>query len=395
MRIALASIHPRPLSGQIEGLVGLAHALQERGHAVKVVSAFPDSTLLGESRIRLEGESQMTLATAPFRMLDILSNLVRAASTVDVIQLNLPTPAFSFVADFLTRLVAIPVVVGFEAHLVNPPDLLRLDRLRQAPAFYLPRLVINNRLVARMSTHRAARYVVSSKFQSDELIALGVDPGHIRRLPNVLPADKLQRSGQDLRATLPPGRLISYVGHYNHIKGVDVLLQAFQELAPRVPDARLVLAWSGLGGAQKIQELQRAPGLEGRVLQIGKVNVPDLFAASDVVALPYRLTIGQAAYPATLLEALAANIPVVTSDLPLLRELTGERTALLAKPEDPSSLARAIERLLTDQALANKMREAQRQWRRQIQPQSVAREYERLYAQLVAREAPVFQPAGE
>ena len=42
MRIALASIHPRALSGQIEGLVGLAQALQDNGHTVKLVSAFSD-----------------------------------------------------------------------------------------------------------------------------------------------------------------------------------------------------------------------------------------------------------------------------------------------------------------------------------------------------------------
>jgi glycosyltransferase involved in cell wall biosynthesis len=102
------------------------------------------------------------------------------------------------------------------------------------------------------------------------------------------------------------------------------------------------------------------------------------------------LTIGQAAYPATLLEALAANIPVVTTDLPLLRELTaGGKTALLAPPDDPAALAGAIERILTEPRFVQQMLEEQRNWVEQIQPARVVKEYERLYEQTIARQAAV------
>jgi len=73
------------------------------------------------------------------------------------------------------------------------------------------------------------------------------------------------------------------------------------------------------------------------------------FSAADVVALPYRFSIGQAAYPGTVLEAMWTGAPIVTTDLPLLRELADDgRTALLATPGDPKSLADQIVVLLTD-----------------------------------------------
>ncbi len=416
MRVALASIHPRPLSGQIEGLAGLAHALQARGHAVHVVSAFPSRDLLSADRMSLAAKSQRVILDQPARMTRILIRLVRLAPQVDVIQLNLPTPAFSIYADLLQLLVRAPVMVGYEAHLVRARDLLRLDRLRAAPVFYLPRLLINNRLVARLTGRRAAGYVVSSQYQKLELISLGVAPERIHILPPILPPDKLTRAPREIaRSTFPPGRLITFVGHYNHVKGVETLVRAFQSLAPRVPDARLVLAWSGIGSNRRVNALLARPeprpepcperkskdvqsknAFAGRVIQLGQVRVPELLSASDVVVLPYRLTIGQAAFPATLLEAFAANVPLVTTDLPLLRELTnGGKTALLVPPDDPVALATAIERVLNDPALAARMTAAQRDWVEQIQPSRVVHDYERLYDQIVASQARVLLAAAD
>jgi glycosyltransferase involved in cell wall biosynthesis len=397
MRVALASIHPRPLSGQIEGLVGLAQALHARGHSVQVVSAFPSADLLGAYRFRLASKSQRILLDQPSRMTRVLVRLVRLARQVDVIQLNLPTPAFSIYADLLQTLVRVPVIVSYEAHLVSARDLLRLDYLRAAPDFYLPRMLINNPVVARLTARRAAGYMVSSQYQQAELVSLGIVPERIYLIPPVLPLDKLAHAPREAgRAALPAGRLVTYIGHYNHVKGVDVLIRAFQTVAPRLPDLRLILAWSGIGANHRVKQLLADRALEGRVSQLGQVRVPDLLSASDVVVLPYRLTIGQAACPATLLEVFAANVPLVTTDLPLLRELTDEgKTARLVPPDDPLALAAEIERVLNEPALVAPMLEAQRDWIQRIQPERVVKEYERLYEQIVARQARVLRPAPD
>jgi glycosyltransferase involved in cell wall biosynthesis len=73
-------------------------------------------------------------------------------------------------------------------------------------------------------------------------------------------------------------------------------------------------------------------------------------------------------------------VPVVTTKLPLLRELTREvQTALLAPPEDPAALAAAIERVLTEPQLVRQMLDAQQAWTQEIQPERVVKEYEQLY----------------
>ncbi len=385
MRIGLASIHPRPLSGQIEQLVGLAQALKKQGHSVEVVSPFPSEELLGAGRSQLVAPSRRILVGQPGRIVRVLVRLARLAPQLDVLQLNLPTPSFSMFADLLQASVHIPVVVGYEAHLVSARDLVQRGYVRQAPAFYLPRLLINNRLIARVTRHRAARYVVNSQYQREELLQLGADARRIEVLLPVLPCDKLAPASGEMRAQFPPGRLLTFIGHYHHVKGVEVLVRAFRALAPRFPHLTLVLAWSGVGSRRTVDQALGEASLQDRVCQMGQVSVPELLAASAVLALPYRLTVGQAAYPSMLVEGMAAQVPVVTTDLPLLRELTaGGKTALLAPPDDPEAFAGAIECILTQPSLVQEMRRAQRGWVEQIQPERVVREYERLYRQVVA-----------
>lgn len=393
MRIALGSIHPRPLSGQIEGLVGLAQALRRAGHVVTVASPFPSETLLGADRFALAAQPQRIIVDQPGRIARVLTSLKRLAMQADVVQLNLPTPAFSMFADLLQSLVRVPVIVGYEAHLVSVRDLVGHKCVRQAPAFYLPRLVVNNRLIARMALQRAACYVVTTRTQRDELVGLGIAAHRIQILPPVLPCDKLVRGSDALRGRLPHGRIITYIGHYNHVKGVDILVRAFQMLAPRLPELSLALAWSGVGSDASLDRLLSDPALRGRVYQLGRVAVPDLLSASDLVVLPYRMTIGQAAFPAVLAEAFAAQVPVITTDLPHVSELTENGSlAMLVPPEDPAALAAGMECLLTEPHRAAQIRRAQRDYLPRLEPQCIVREYEKLYRQVSTEQKGFLQP---
>lgn len=196
---------------------------------------------------------------------------------------------------------------------------------------------------------------------------------------------------------LPAGRIVTYVGHYNPVKGVDVLIEAFPRVLQACPDARLVLAWSGLGAARPVRAAIDRLDLRERIIQLGRVDVACLLAASDVAVLPYRLSIGQAAFPGLLFEAMAVGTPLVTTDLPLLRELVQPgRTALVVRPEDPASLADAVVQLLNAPAQAEGMIAHQRaQMATRFEPERLARRYENVYLhaiQLATGEARVLQP---
>jgi len=381
VKICLVSIHPRLLSGQINSLVGLGRGLRDRGHQVQLVTAFAETRLLDPDRIYGPEASAGILPAKLLRIARIVRRLQDAAKDADVVQLNLPTPSFSVVGDVVQALLHRPIVVGFEAQLPLATDLLG-RRMLAAPQFYCPQLLINNRLVARVSSFRASRYVVASALQAAELGSLGVSPERVSVIPNLIDAERLQEHLNPDVANLPTGGpIISYIGHFNHVKGVDVLVRAMPDVLKEYPRAQLVLAWSGLGPRRPVQRAVEESGVAEHVHVVGRVPVSGLIRQSDVVALPYRLTIGQAAFPGLVLEAMATGVPLVTSDLPLLRELVEPgQEAELAQPEDPGDVARSIVRLLDDPTRREAMVQAQRRLMRySFDPDRLVQKYEAVY----------------
>ncbi len=387
MHICLASLHPRLLSGQIDSLAALARALRTRGHDVSVASAFADADVLDPGRAFGAAAEPGQLAPRLVRLQQVWRTIEREAAAADLVQLNLPTPSFTILANLLQVRVKRPVIVGFEAHLPRLGEAIRHCRPGAAPRFYLPRLLVNNPLIARLTGFHAAHYVVASQYQVDELIRLGAPADRISAIPNLYDWHRLAAEGQAGLEQLPPGEpLLGYVGHFNHVKGVDVLVRAFPLVQKAYPNARLVLAWSGLGDPEPIRRAIAATGLADRIHLVGRVSVAALLRRSDVCVLPYRLTIGQAAFPGLVLEALGVGVPLVTSDLPLLRELVApDRLAALARPEDPVDLAGQIRGLLDDPAAATRMVARQRRAiATYLSPTVLVRRFEDLYERILA-----------
>ncbi len=139
-------------------------------------------------------------------------------------------------------------------------------------------------------------------------------------------------------------------------KGHDVLLRAAALLAGRGLPLHLVIAGEGPEG-EALRALARGLGLLGegpvRVHFAGQVSPGErVLAALDLFVLPSRKEgLGVAA-----LEAMAAGLPVVASRAGGLAEsvLDGE-TGLLVPPGDPAPLAEALETLLRDPALRERM----------------------------------------
>jgi glycosyltransferase involved in cell wall biosynthesis len=362
MRICLASIHPRLLSGQIESLIALANGLETLGHSVQVVSAFPQQQLDHARRWEIDRGDGLALAPKVVRIGRIVGAIAAAARSSDLLHFNVPTPAFGVLADLVQLVAGRPLVVGFEAHLADVRG--AMGRVRQAPEFYVPRVVINNGIVSRLTLRRGRAYIVSSELQRRELVALGYSPHRVRVIPNPVDESKLRRWPRDeaRRALgLPDGPLVAFVGHYHDVKGHDVLIEAFPRIRELHPETKLALAWSGIGHETRVNAAIDRLGIGPAVIKLGRVDVGQLFSAADVVALPYRFTLGQAAYPGTVIEAMWVGAPLVTSDLPLLAELSdGGKAMLLARPGDAEDIAQKVARLLNEPAAAAQLVAEQR-----------------------------------
>ena len=162
----------------------------------------------------------------------------------------------------------------------------------------------------------------------------------------------------------PDDFLILTVGGIEPRKGSVTLLEAMAQLTAPANGHRPVLAV--VGGhtffdyrAYRDRALARLSELglvEGRdILLLGTVSEDDLgawYRAADAFAFPSV----KEGFGLVVLEALAAGLPVVASDIPVFAEyLQDGRSALLVPPGDPAALAEALRRLAGDPALRRRL----------------------------------------
>lgn len=174
------------------------------------------------------------------------------------------------------------------------------------------------------------------------------------------------------------GRYVLSVGGIEPRKGSLELLEAFALLAE--PDARLVIA----GGETLFDYRDYRARWEKRAIELGVEPIvlgpvdhdelPSLMAAAAAFAFPST----KEGFGLAAMEALAAGVPLVASDLPVLREVFGDVAGFGA---DPSSLAHELRRALAGsdplRRAAGKSLAARYTWR------AAARAHLRLYESLV------------
>jgi len=180
---------------------------------------------------------------------------------------------------------------------------------------------------------------------------------------------------------------VLFVGRLVERKGVTHLIEAVRRL-PAELHARLVVI--GDGPERTVLDAQaRAAGMSDRVAIRGRVSDAELraaYAASDALVLPSILDArgDTEGLGVVLLEAMSYGVPVVASDIGGITDIVEhDRSGLLVPPADPAQLARALERLARDPALAARLGTAGEQRVRSAfgWPEIMAK-WERLYGAL-------------
>jgi len=178
--------------------------------------------------------------------------------------------------------------------------------------------------------------------------------------------------------------VIGCVAHLVPVKGHPTLIQALS----RLPDVHLVLA--GRENDQEyvsgLREQVARLGLENQVHFLGLVeNVPELMRDLDVVVLPTWNRWRKEGCPVALLEAMACGKACVATNIPGARDIIEDGiSGLLVEPENADALAKAINHLIEDKDLREKMGEAAR--KRVETSFSIEREvaaHEQLYLELM------------
>jgi glycosyltransferase involved in cell wall biosynthesis len=223
---------------------------------------------------------------------------------------------------------------GLAARLARVPRLVHVEH--DIWHFDAPR----RRTLARLAVGmlRPEYVVLSKSAAANQRRLLGID--HVTVIPNGVDVDRFAPADQALARRKfgldPACKWIGTAGRLETVKGHDVLIAAFARLA----DHGLRLAIAGEGSQRRALEAQAAVlGVAARVAFLGHCSdMAALLPAFDLFCLPSRAE-GQ---PLSVLEAQAAGIPVVASDVGAVREALCPQTSRLVPPDDAAALAAAI-----------------------------------------------------
>jgi len=204
-----------------------------------------------------------------------------------------------------------------------------------------------NKLDGRIAVSGAARHFINRYF-----------PGEYRIIPNGVDLEKFQQA--EPYEELRDGTLnILFVGRLEERKGLTYLLQGYHRLRKRRVDARLLV----IGSGPKLREYRRFVGLRGirDVEFLGRVSDEQkvrYFASADIYCAPNT---GQESFGIVLLEAMAAGVPIVASDIHGFKRVVERNVqGLLVEPRNPRALAAALYALGRDADLRHEMGEAGR-----------------------------------
>lgn len=190
-----------------------------------------------------------------------------------------------------------------------------------------------------------------SEFERDAGLARGVGrPEQYRVVRNGVPLQAFAARPQPVA-----GRIVM-VGRFAPPKRHDLAVEALAVVRARQPQATLDLVGDGPLRAQ-VRELVARRGLAGAVRLLGqRDDVPGLLASASCLLLASDYE----ACPLTVLEGMAAGVPVVVTRFGGVAELVDEgRTGLIVEPT-PAAIAAALLTVLGDAAAARAMGEAGR-----------------------------------
>jgi glycosyltransferase involved in cell wall biosynthesis len=166
---------------------------------------------------------------------------------------------------------------------------------------------------------------------------------------------------ETLFADAPPApaqeKRVLFFGDWRKVKGLPVLMRAFDELVTEVPDARLTIAGSPCPEDLDPQQVRDWAAPHGdRVTVIDRYvpvsDVAGIFGASRIVTTPYLVGYqsGVVHLAMTMARAVVAS---EVGDLPSV--VLDGRTGLTVPPDDPHALAQALARVLEDPQLAERL----------------------------------------
>jgi glycosyltransferase involved in cell wall biosynthesis len=209
-----------------------------------------------------------------------------------------------------------------------------------------------NKTVAGIALQRAAYACATNVVANSQAAANRLRREHVPARKIAVVPNGLDVSPFRARTPRPRPRRVVVVANLRPEKRHDVLIDAAPRILQHFPDAQFHIVGDGPERA-RLEAQAAVRGVSGAIVFFGhQPDVPRRLDQADIFVLPSR----SEGFPNAVLEAMAAGLPVVASDIEALRELIEhERTGLLVPSGAPGILADTVCRLMGDATLASRL----------------------------------------
>jgi glycosyltransferase involved in cell wall biosynthesis len=293
-------------------------------------------------------------------------------------------------AGTIGRLAAVMAAAGRPG---QRPVVIHTYHGHSLTGYFSPRTAAVYRRIEQGLARHSDRLIAVSDEVRDELVDLGVaGREHFEVIPlgfdltrfDVPEAERarLRRCARETLGIPPTARVLTLIGRLVPIKRIDRFLRAARALSD-LDDVRFLI----IGDGELRDELHRSEAtreLDGRLIWAGfRRDIPALCFASDVVVL----TSDNEGTPVSLIEAAAARVPVVSTDVGGAATVVRDgETGFLVPAENEATLAERLRLLLDDEALRRRMGAAGRQRATsRFELERLVADHDQLYRDLLRR----------
>lgn len=348
MKIALVTPYDYPFPGGVtEHILQLDREFRRRGHDSRIIAASSTTDgSLQENVIRVSS----SVSTFPFS-----GSTVRTTISPHVyrrVKKILAREKFDVIHAHEPAAPPLCPIVLHHSHAVNIGTFHAFREMNTAYQITRPLLTpLYNKLDGRIFVSNAVRDFTLSKFAGD-----------YRVIPNGIDVQRFASADVTPIERFDDGRPnILYVGRLDKRKGFAHLMRAFPRIKQAFPDARLLVVGAfDARDREPFVRYARQNGLKGVHFLgfVSRQDMPRYYRTATCFCAP---STGFESFGIVLLEAMAAGVPIVASDIAGYRHvLTDNHEGKLVPPCDPSAIAHACIRLLGDAPMRQRMGEAGR-----------------------------------
>jgi phosphatidylinositol alpha-mannosyltransferase len=336
MKIALVTPYDFPYPGGVtEHITALDKHFRAWGHDTRIIAASTtDEDVLGDHVIKVSG------AVAPVSFSGSKARITLSPQVYRRVKKILKDENFDVVHVHEPTVPILSLVVLRHSHALNVGT-FHAYRESNVLYEYMRPLVsrVINRLDGRIFVSDAVREYITRYF-----------PGEYTIIPNGIDCERFAAPALKPIEQFNDGRPnILFVGRLEKRKGFRHLIRAFQLAKQVVPDARLIVC-GAFSDTDKAPFIRYARATKLRSVHfIGYVSpeeLPRYYRTATIFCAP---STGFESFGIILLEAMAAGVPIIASDIAGYRQVISDGTeGVLVPPKDEPALANALIDLLHD-----------------------------------------------